>query len=938
MAKVGRAYDETKSSVYTLRWPAVALAFAQLVPTPALAQMQQDDVDLGLFLPGDLCGDTTSPLPLSRLSLAPVRQPSNALADLVLAEYTEQPIPASTEPLTEGAGSSLPPAKAGAGDSPTPHAGNPAMAREHAALMALVPLEGATHVAIENGSWFAPATWQSGKVPGADARVLIPSGVTVSYDGMADDPLFSLRVDGALTFATDQDSRMVIDTLVIAPGGRLQIGTAQQPIEPQVKVDILISGAGDIDLEWDPLLLSRGVISHGSVEIHGARKTTFLKTGEPPRRGDTQLVLASVPEGWRVGDTIVVTGTRKRGWAWDNTARAVIHHNSEDEIVTVTALEGNRVTIDRPLLFHHHPPRADLAPYVANVTRTIRFASLGGVETPLFTRGHVMFMHSDAVDVRYAAFDHLGRTDKSRDAFDLSALQEVTPESNIKGRYSLHLHKTGMANREAPAMVVGNSVFGSPGWGYVHHSSHADFIDNVAFDVFGAAFAAEDGDETGIWLRNIAIRATGFDWGAEPAKAGSERHDNGRSGDGFFFAGRLVEAAENVAANTTHGFVWMHRSAPTEPARATLHQPEVTYGRATITPDVPPIQGFRDNEAFGTEIGLLVIKASPVQRHDVWSVLDGFLNWETVRGVDISYSGHYTLKNLDLIATAAQGFFAPDVGVTFGPNSFDIVVNKVRLERFPVGIRIEQGFTFPVPEEEVGIGLIDVEAFDVPEVIRSSSKTRYQLLTADELLQVAVEPVHQPFEIGPQDDLQIWMDKRDSLGQATRQHPGDPQTIYRWELPDVLRSIGYFTDANGRNVALIPDLMSDRATGALFKHSLLVTLNIPESELQSWGAPHRGTYDPDNVPPIAQDDVVETGLGVPVVIKPLGNDSDPDGDLLALEGATDPRHGDLASRDDGSLLYRPNPGHVGPDAFTYWAADGMGNYTPATVRITVVEP
>lgn len=940
MAKVGRAYDETKSGISTLRWPAFALALTQLVPNPALAQMQPEGVDLGLFQPGDLCGGTLDPMPLSRSSLAPKLMRPDAVPDLVLAEFSEQPDNVSTtyEPSTEGAGSSAPSAKAGTGDSPVAHADNPAMAREHAALMALVPLEDATHVAVENGTWFATATWQSGRIPGADAKVLIPEGVTVTYDEVADAPLFSLRVDGDLTFATDRDSRMVIDTLVIAPGGRLQIGTAHQPIEPQVKVDILISGTGAIDLEWDPLLLSRGVISHGSVEIHGAPKTTFLKTGDSPSRGDTQLVLEKAPEGWRVGDTIVVTGTRKRGWAWDNTARAVIHHLSEDEIVTITALDGNRVTIDQPLLFNHHPPRADLATYVANVTRTVRFASLGGAETPLSTRGHVMFMHSDAVDVRYAAFDHLGRTDKSRAAFDLAALDKVMPDSNIKGRYSLHLHKTGMANQEAPAMVVGNSVIGSPGWGYVHHSSHADFIDNVAFDVFGAAFAAEDGDETGIWLRNIAIRATGFDKGEEAAKSGAERHDNGRSGDGFFFAGRLVEAAENVAANTTHGFVWMHRSAPSGPVKSTLHHPEIAYGRATLDPSAPPIQGFRDNEAFGTEIGLMVIKASTVQGHDVWSVLDGFLNWETAKGVDISYSGHYTLMNLDLIAAAEQGFFAPDVGVNVGTNSFDVVVNKVRLERFPVGIRIEQGFTFPVTEEEVGVDLIDVVAVDVPEVIRSSSKTRYQLLTSDQLLQDGVEPILQPIEIGANEDLQLWMDRSDSIGRSTRQHPGDPQTIYRWDVPDLLRSTGYFTDASGRRVALIPDLSTDRATGAVHKYSVPVILNIPESELQSWGAVHRGTLDPDNAPPVAQDDIIVTNLGAPVVIEPLKNDGDPDGDPLTLEGTTDPRHGDLPSRADGSLVYRPNPGRVGTDAFTYWAADGKGNYAPATVRITVVEP
>jgi hypothetical protein len=89
------------------------------------------------------------------------------------------------------------------------------------------------------------------------------------------------------------------------------------------------------------------------------------------------------------------------------------------------------------------------------------------------------------------------------------------------------------------------------------------------------------------------------------------RHDNGRTGDGFFFAGRLVEAAENVAANTTNGFVWMHRSAPSRPLTDNLHQPEIGRGAETVDVSQSVIQGFRDNEAFGTHTGVIVVKANP---------------------------------------------------------------------------------------------------------------------------------------------------------------------------------------------------------------------------------------------------------------------------------------------------------------------------------------
>ena len=235
----------------------------------------------------------------------------------------------------------------------------------------------------------------------------------------------------------------------------------------------------------------------------------------------------------------------------------------------ITKIEGGAITIDRPLVYDHDTPRADLFAYVANMTRNITISSEDGEATALNARGHVMFMHSDDVDVRYAAFDDLGRTDKSEPAFDVGTLTTVEADSNIKGRYPLHFHKTGTTDQDDPAIAIGNTISGSPGWGFVQHSSNANFIDNIAFDIFGAAFAAEDGDETGIWQHNMAIKTEGIGPGIDEVKGkvrwrlqGRVRHDNGRTGDGFFFAGRLVEAADNVAVNTTFGFVWMTRSAP----------------------------------------------------------------------------------------------------------------------------------------------------------------------------------------------------------------------------------------------------------------------------------------------------------------------------------------------------------------------------------------
>ncbi|MBO9437018.1 cadherin-like domain-containing protein, partial [Ruegeria sp. R13_0] len=812
------------------------------------------------------------------------------------------------------------------------HGDDPSKAGEHMQLLELVERAEATHVAIGDGDWFDASNWYEGRIPDVGAKVLIPEGISLRYEGESDASLFTVRVDGELSFATDADSKMLLDTMVVSPTGRLEIGTEENPIQANVDVQIVIANNGDIDTSWDPMLLSRGVISHGEVEIHGAEKESFLKVDDAPMAGDTQIQLAEVPEGWQVGDTIVLSGTHKEGRQW---AGQRVHVESQDEEVTITAINGATISIDRPLQYDHDTPRDDLKAYVANMTRNVTISSEDGESTEVHHRGHTMFMHSDDVDVRYAAFDDLGRTDKSVPAADLDAFASIESDTNIKGRYSFHFHKTGTEDQEDPAIAIGNTVSGSPGWGFVHHSSHANFTENVAFEVFGAAFAAEDGDETGIWLRNMAIRSEGLDRLAKDATDGA-RHDNGRTGDGFFFAGRLVEAAENVAVNTSNGFVWMHRSAPSAPLANNLHQPELGYGAETVPVGHAPIQGFRDNEAFGTELGLHIVKANPAQETDVRTVLDGFLNWETAQGVQIGYTSHYTLKDFDLVATQnITGYGGPWIGIGFANNVFDFVVNGLTAEGFQRGVDLDNTLTLATPDwgdSDFDNILIDVTMIDVDTEYVGFNPARHSILTSDDLT-----PGRLEFDMQGDTTLS-WGEtfyfngiKTDSVGSRDRQFHGDEHKLTAHEVRELLSSDGYYEAADGRKVMLIEDFIADRATGELKKFAHVVTLNFSDSQLNSLNAPFNGPIDLNSAAPNARDDAFGINQNQDILLNVLGNDSDPDGDTLRVDGLTNPEHGDVYLQDNGQLLYRPDVDFTGEDSFTYWATDNNGNYENATV-------
>ena len=88
--------------------------------------------------------------------------------------------------------------------------------------------------------------------------------------------------------------------------------------------------------------------------------------------------------------------------------------------------------------------------------------------------------------------------------------------------------------------------------------------------------------------------------------------------------------------------------------------------------------------------------------------------------------------------------------------------------------------------------------------------------------------------------------------------------------------------------------------------------------------------------PVASPDTASTNEDVPVTFAVLGNDSDPDGDVLTVTGATvDPTKGTVTVNPDGTLSFTPAANVNGPVAITYTIADGHGGTTTATATVNI---
>ena len=89
-----------------------------------------------------------------------------------------------------------------------------------------------------------------------------------------------------------------------------------------------------------------------------------------------------------------------------------------------------------------------------------------------------------------------------------------------------------------------------------------------------------------------------------------------------------------------------------------------------------------------------------------------------------------------------------------------------------------------------------------------------------------------------------------------------------------------------------------------------------------------------NRAPVAQDDAVTVAQNATATIDVLGNDSDPDGNALAIVSVGAAAHGTVSIAGN-ALRYTPAAGYVGSDVFTYAVDDGAGGQASAMVRVTV---
>jgi len=362
--------------------------------------------------------------------------------------------------------------------------------------------------------------------------LIVPAGKVV--DLPEDSTYDYIEVAGTLKASRTHDTTLRFTHLIILPGGVLDVGTQQQPIPCDKRVEFIVRDV-PVDPTKDPFQWGNGLVNFGRQSRIGCSKTAWVEAAGDIALAARSVVLASPPSGWNVGDELLIPDTAAPPASTLTPRR--------ESTVTIAAINGTELNLSKPLDFAHKnvtDPNGVvvLRPRIANLTRNIVVRS----ERPDGTPGHTADIGQRATwDIRYNQFIGLGRTRRV-------PLDDTVPGGRIgtnqRGKYAEHHHHVQSAVTSAD---VGNVYVGHPKgkWGLVVHVTSDTLIErNIAVDFPGAGFVTEDGYEArNVFRGNLAAYNLGIDRDSHgnvfDAAVDINRGCPGCEGTGFWFRGIL---------------------------------------------------------------------------------------------------------------------------------------------------------------------------------------------------------------------------------------------------------------------------------------------------------------------------------------------------------------------------------------------------------------
>lgn len=634
---------------------------------------------------------------------------------------------------------------------------------------------GVTHRVVAPGNWTDPKIWNTGTVPGAGAVVSLTPGMKTIYDAFSDVILKDLLVPFGATFelATWTRTRIRLDYWMTM--GVVNLTDTREADTPGPKHEIIFHAS------QAPGATTRlGAMFMGPTRIRGAHKSGHRRLGPKigqavpsAAAGDTTLYVQNMGgSNWQVGDTIVILGTEyvqpvssdpqysgPKSYYGYGQGRKQLHLNSyqfgQDEERTITAIDGEIVTLNAPLQYTHTGMAGTLkngkaimvAPVVANVSRSIQFRSASAEEdgvldpnadiTDLQKRAHTMFHRCPDLDVRYFETKNMSRTSTDPSLFvngypyqiemaggfitmtellDVAGGTPIANPINVRGRYAVHFHWCGGPYAAAPmtvckgvsswAPIGGHPI---PGWAMTHHGSRVSMEDCVISNVRGAGMVSELGNETGQWVNNVVTGCRGDGehsyWGS---RSECYTNHNGHAGVAYENQSRAIRMHGNIAGSSRFAYLWHHQKS-TRQARlvraediplfdgiltggGSHHDTFEDEGIGFNQAQIPPME---HNEAHACRIGFSVFHraGSESGKSSVPLLVNEFHCLNVPFAFDVSqYSSRYYFK--DFLWQGPLNMMASSKAIEVGVVTWDWNFSNGHMRNYRTGFSNSAGLNF----------------------------------------------------------------------------------------------------------------------------------------------------------------------------------------------------------------------------------------------------
>ncbi|MCP3974819.1 MAG: hypothetical protein GY720_10025 [bacterium] len=319
-----------------------------------------------------------------------------------------------------------------------------------------IPLPTAQAATVVNWSEAFPTT----------GTVTIPVGTTAVLDTHLD--LTGMIVNGTVRCG---NRNVQIDARYILVNGTFRCGSHDNRFTKNLTITLTGSGNGDHHGFGDKYFTVAG----GKLNLHGQDRVAWTRLTATAPKGAATLRLEN--HDWKVGDLIVIASTDFRP--------------EQAEEFRITAVNGNRVTVDHPLDYMHYcgteTYKNRSITECAEVGLLSRNITIRGNNASRVTMigGHAMFLSGSRIRVEGTEFKQMGQMGRL-------------------ARYPVHFHLFGDA---ANSYFINNSIWrGYNRFMSIHAAQNLRVTDNVGYDTIGHGFYFEDAVETGNRLvRNLGV-------------------------------------------------------------------------------------------------------------------------------------------------------------------------------------------------------------------------------------------------------------------------------------------------------------------------------------------------------------------------------------------------------------------------------------------------